>query len=66
MADSIHQAGAALWDIILALLPLALVRIWPEMFPYWVAFVGIPLLICRYQIARLEQSLIPFSRRTTP
>ncbi|MEL6342258.1 MAG: hypothetical protein AAFV53_03945 [Myxococcota bacterium] len=64
MADLIHQALAALWDITLAVFPLALVQIWPDIFPDWVSLVGIPLLITRYRIAQLERSLVPDTQRT--
>lgn len=46
---------AAFWDIVLAVLPILLVRGWPEVFSQWLMLSGIPLLACRYQITRISQ-----------
>ena len=45
---------AAFWDIILAVLPVLIVQLWPEIFSQWLMLSGIPLLACRYQISRMS------------
>ena len=47
---------SAFWDITLAVLPVLIVQGWPDIFTSWLMISGLPLLACRYQIARLAHS----------
>ena len=55
MRAVVQRFIAAFWDIVLAVLPVLLVRGWPEIFSQWLMLSGIPLLACRYQISRMSQ-----------
>ena len=43
------------WDISLALIPLLVSAMFPDQISLWAGLVGIPLLMCRYQLVQLER-----------
>ncbi len=51
----LQQISATSWDVFLAAVPVLLTYVWPDIFSQWLAASGLPLLACRYALARLER-----------
>ena len=57
MGQDLDSVFSAIWDIALAFVPWLLFTFSPEIFPSWFPLTGLPLLLCRYELLRIEQSL---------
>ena len=47
-------AADVLWDSFIVALIALVVVVWPDIFPSWMAFSGLPLLACRAAISTME------------
>ncbi len=56
MTSTFQRVTATFWDIILAVMPILIVKGWPEIFSQWLMLSGIPLLACRYYLTQLSRA----------